>query len=158
MCKVSKPFPAYWKRAASEDGLQLTCKDCQKSLAAQLRESRQNWPRYTGLLKCVTCNELRPAVDFSQRVGTVHGMQYECRACNSTRLRSLYLFRKGLRQHKHASRHNAGQDKVCRCCRLVQPTDQFYLHAGMADGLQSYCIPCMKAKVVEQRLKLRSST
>ena len=155
---MSKPLTAYWKRAASEDGLQLACKDCQKGLAVQLRERRKDWPQYTGLLQCVSCNELRPAMKFNQRVGTVHGMQYECRACSSNRLRRIYLFRKNLRQNEHESGHIFGQDKICRCCQLVQPPHLFYPHAGTADGLQSYCIPCMKAKYVERRLNSRPCT
>lgn len=156
VCKISKPLTAYWKRAASKDGLQPACKDCQKSSIAQLRESRKDWPQYTGLLQCANCNKLRPAMEFNQRIGTLHGTQYECRACNSIRRRNVYLFRKLLGQDEHASGYNEGQTKVCRCCQSVQPRDQFYPNAGMSDGLQSYCIPCMKAKYIQRRLKSRS--
>lgn len=147
-CKVSQPLTAYHKRTQSEDGLQTACKDCKKSWAAQLKESRKCRPHYTGALQCTTCKGLKPAKEFHLRIATVHGLQYECKACSSVRMRSLYLFRKGL--HRPSVQH-----KVCRCCQAEQPSDQFYPNVAISDGLQSYCIPCMRSKLVQRQLKVK---
>lgn len=150
VCKVSQPLTACWKRAQSEDGLETACKDCRKRRTAQLKESRKRRPHYTGALQCLTCKDLKPAKEFHPRIVLVHGLQYKCKDCTSVRLHSLYLARKDL--HWPSVQH-----KVCRCCQAEQPSDQFYPNVAISDGLQSYCIPCMKAKYVQRRLRLKDT-
>lgn len=145
VCLRSRPVTEYWKRAASRDGLQLICKDCQKSLVARLKESRKDWPQYNGQLECATCETLKPVEDFNKCVGTVHGWQYVCRACSTQRLRSNYSRSKELHQCM------SGQHKFCRRCQLEKPTDQFYRNAGHTDGLQSFCKLCMLAEDMRRR-------
>lgn len=150
VCRRSRPVTEYWKRAASKDGLQLICKDCQKSLVARLKESRKDWPQYNGQLECATCEKLKPVQDFNKCVGTLHGWQYVCRACSTHRLRNIYTRSKELHQHM------SGQHKFCRRCQLEKSTEQFYRNAGHTDGLQSFCKLCMKAEGMHRRSRRKA--
>lgn len=127
VCKVSQLLTAYYKHTQCKDGLQTACKDCQKSLAAQLKDSREHRPHYTGALQCIICKDLKPAKEFHLCIGSVQGLQYACKACSSVRMRSLYLLRKGF--HRPSV-----QSKVCRCCRAEQPSDHFYPNVAISDG------------------------
>jgi hypothetical protein len=43
--------------------------------------------------------------------------------------------------------------KTCRSCGAEKPMDQFYRHPMMLDGHLHYCIPCVRQRVREQRIR-----
>jgi len=118
VCCVEKPYSAYWRRAASQDGLQLVCKVCQKLQSNQLRQDRKLWQPSTGLLPCVVCDHLKHAKHFSRCTGTMNGVQYECRACAAKCLADVYL------QSKLADQQPVAR-KVCFACQKQKPLHRF---------------------------------
>ncbi len=135
VCRVEKPYSAYWRRAAAQDGLQLVCKVCQKLQGNQLRQDRKLWPPSTGLLPCAVCDHLKDTKHFSRCIGTMNGVQYECRACAAKRLADVYL------QSKLADRQPVAH-KVCFACQKQKPAEAFHRHFASNSGLQSSCKQC----------------
>ena len=152
-CSQSKPLTAFWRRAASADGLQLMCKACQKSCAHQMREHRKDWPEHVGPLECSTCKQFKVAQDFPKRLGTLHGKQYECTKCSQQRMQHRYH-----KEKQVFAKATALQHKRCCACQQEKSALEFYSHAGHKDRLQSHCIACMTARYISKATRSAIAT
>lgn len=136
VCHIEVPYSAYWRRAASQDGLQLVCKVCQKLQSKQLKQDRKLWQPSTGLLPCAVCDHLKHAEDFTKRIGTMKGVQYECRACAAKRLADVY------QRSKLTDQQPSVAHKVCIACQKQKAAEAFHKNFASNSGLQSYCKQC----------------
>lgn len=93
-CGEWKPFDDFHRRAASEDGLQYRCKQCDSAArrlrksdtapTARMRATREVSRRQvlaTGLKACARCTEVKVLDEFQRHSASLDGFNRLCKAC-----------------------------------------------------------------------------
>ena len=100
---------------------------------------------------CSNCGKALPLDQFSPDRRATSGLQSQCRSCMAARVREL----RGNRRPETF----IGQtltSKVCPSCTQDMPVDRFSRNAAAADGLQTYCKACYRAKYPDTRNRDRT--
>lgn len=89
--------------------------------------------------KCSRCHQEKPAGDFCANKRSPDGLYCQCKACVAVK-------DKERRVRLMAAQQPSVTQKQCPCCNAIKSSDDFYRDKTAADGLQTYCKPCVCAK------------
>ena len=84
--------------------------------------------------RCKHCSEFKHVSEFGPHTSSKDGYQGICKSCNSVILEKA----------RAKSVEVMTKKKLCFNCKKEKHVSQFYKNAQNKDGLQSWCIPCMK--------------
>lgn len=90
---------------------------------------------------CRDCGELKPYTDFHRDGKKKDGLCYYCKPCKNARTRS---------QAKARATRNFEPTldglKICSCCKMAKPLNDFGRSRTRTDGYNCYCKPCRNSK------------
>ena len=89
--------------------------------------------------KCSRCHQEKPASDFCANKRSPDGLYCQCKACVAVK-------DKERRIRLMAAQQPSVSQKQCPCCGAVKTSEDFYRDKTAADGLQTYCKPCVCLK------------
>ncbi len=110
------------------------CTMCRRKMA----EEGASRPPLTSK-KCSRCHQEKPASDFCANKRSPDGLYCQCKACVAVK-------DKERRIRLMASQQPSVNQKQCPCCGAVKSSEDFYRDKTAADGLQTYCKPCVCLK------------
>lgn len=112
--------------------------------------------------RCLDCGEVKPATEFWKLKASKDGLAHYCKPCFG--LRSSRYYRKkqeGLgkktREYRRYSDVPDGM-KYCARCREIKSVKEFGKNRSEKSGLTTYCRPCHRQAMVENRNRNHGSS
>ena len=139
-CELDKMGEEFYKDPDRKDGLSRRCRECEKAGANERSMKIKEGPKKVVLeKKCVRCQTVFPASNFSKDSYASDGLNCYCQNCSSivNKENRPRLFRKEPRVDR----------KVCPACKVEKGVEEFYCDAVRSDGLSWECRECTKAYV-----------
>lgn len=130
-CGRTLPVEAFYRQAASKDGLHCWCKGCVREYCGERLHRRQQGPHVDVAEKgCQRCKKVKPAVEFYGNRANLDGLTDWCKQCEAQQdqeARKLYPEREHARDHRlfvaHPETYRAAGRR--RRARLAQVQGEF---------------------------------
>lgn len=135
-CSETKPVSDFYRSKAALDGFDGRCKMCDRLIKQERTRERATLPTIVVTHKqCQTCDEVKPADQFSRRAVSRDGLKHKCKECMRT---------KRVRPPPAINPAEA-PTKVCLRCLVEKPRDAFWKTRRVSDGLHGHCKDCIRA-------------
>lgn len=155
-CKQWKYYSDFYKNNRSNDGLSVSCKECERKRTEHKRKSDKKYLRYEyrhriikGIRQklCTKCCKWKAEGDFYKNISNRDGLNNWCKGCshkatsksNNPKKKTV---RKNLRYEDYHRIVNGVKQKYCRKCRQWKNESQFYRDKSKKDGLMAQCQKC----------------
>lgn len=164
-CQAMLPFAEFGVNRALRDGLQATCKPCQRAL----REDRarasgrvlrpQRPPVPTGMKWCVRCTTIKPVGDFYRANSRSDGLSSYCKQCSHEAVKASERRTRDRNGGQPLQRRDKRVGELwCPDCQEYRPLAEFFRNVSTATGYGNYCREHQTARVVENRNRLHGGS
>lgn len=141
-CLEAKPVGEFNRNLAMPDGLQYSCRSCEKKQKQQRRAAltarSDDEIAFPQSKRCGECKEERPAAEFNRARAQLDGLARLCRACDNRRSRETG------RRRRERAQIAIPPEKQCCACGDIKPARDYWKSRDRADGLTSRCINCIR--------------
>ena len=150
-CDRDLPTSAFTRRAASRDGLQYWCREC-NSEWARSRHPLRRAPTpevQVGQKWCRRCEEAKSTDQFAKNASARDGLQAHCRSCQAD------TYRERRERAGHLVRPSEVPDghRFCRSCQTIKPLSEWTPSAHTTTGYRSSCKECTSQRQRRDHLK-----
>jgi hypothetical protein len=129
-CREIKSLTEFHKRKNSSDGLNSSCKDCQR---IRHQEQKERPKELVEKKQCLKCKEVKPREEYTKDIHKRDGLASQCKKCDALS-----------RQARIKQNPALPETKRCSQCGITKPQQEFDRKRESKDGLCSYCKGCRK--------------
>lgn len=166
-CKKWKYYSDFYKNRRANDGLSVSCKECESKRTKHKRKSDKKYLRYedrhrivNGIKQklCSKCSIWKAESGFSTDRSRKDGLDSSCKDCSHKATGKSYKpkqqsVRKNLRYEERHRIVDGVKQKYCRKCKKWKSEQEFYRDKSKKDGLQYRCQKCSYKPVKKFRKK-----
>jgi len=156
-CLIIFSILFFSKDIYSKDGKRKQCKECDKKNNKKVKSGYKENNKL-GLnvdiisKKCAKCKEIKLISMFGKNSSFKDGYQHYCKFCHKEEQKSRTFTKK---KKRYFITEHIVQEKECRICMKIKPSNMFYKNSNSSIGLSTYCKRCSQSDASKRAKKRR---